>query len=306
MPLVFPIIFLFLFLDASGDADRSPAMRLGIIDEQVTTDLVDGLVNTGLVDIDYVSQELKLYIRPGFESWADAIINQVNNQANSYGDKDSALTSNSIIVTEETDNGYVAFLLPGLFVMVLIQLATTSTANLVLNDRMDGTLRIVSSTKGAVVPLFFAEVIFRLIFTLVCFMVMLILINEMASFNLSGRYIIFIGVYILGALMMIVMGYAMGGVLPSRRNWGAIITLVGLACWFFSDILFQASQHELARPISLMLPPTYLTDALRQISTGQPGTFSLGFDVVMIIGWFILLSFIAIKYFKFETSDNRM
>jgi len=322
MPLVLPLVFLMLFLEAGRGDDAVFEFRLGVVAHVQDAALTEALIETGLVDIKQVDQddapvqinarrydgilatspesgETTFYVRPGYESLAAAIINQSRTLQNAIGPV-------KVQVLESSSNGYLEFIIPGLFVMVLIQIATTSTANLVLSDRADGTLRIISTVKGSAFPLFSAELLFRLLFTLGSYLLMLAVAVNVAGFSLEGRWLEFTLVFALGSMMMITLGYTMGGLLPSRRNWSALITLIGLAFWFFSDILFQATQHELARPLALLLPPTYLTDALRQISTGDKGSFSLGFDVLMLALWLLVFSVVSVKFFRFETNDDRM
>jgi ABC-type multidrug transport system permease subunit len=325
IPLVFPLIFLFLFMDVAADAGKPVAMRIGLSFEQVPDKLVEGLIATELADVQALkapydggridskhydaigvwsedSNTLSFHIRSGYAAWLDAVL------AVAEQHEFAKVKIEKHTVTDETytSNGFLAYILPGLFVMILIQIATTSTANLVLSDRTDGTLRIISSVHNAIMPMFLAELLFRLLFTAVCYFTMMLIANTVAGFSLGDKFWLFSMVYLLGAAMMIALGYLLGGTLPSQRNWSGLITLLGMSFWFFTDILFQASQHPIARPLALILPPTYLTDALRQISTGQPGTFSLLFDVVMLFAWLILFSALAIKFFKFETTDNRM
>ena len=330
MPLAFPLIFLFLFLDAAGDAEIAPSLRVAIIEGQLSLDVIDSLIETNLIDLKYIdndydinnintkkfdailvsnylsndniidnSEKLTLLTRGNYLHWVKAIFNQVDSS-------NHLLKEINTVELNSTGNSYIAFILPGLFVMILIQLATTSTANIILSDRQDGTLRIISSVKNSIVPLFTAEIVFRFIFTMVCYFLIALLATQVTDFLSDGNFIQFTSVFILGTFMMMILGFALGGVLPGQRNWSVLITLLGLSFWFFSDILFVASQHPFAKPLSLILPPTYLVDALRQISTGEQGTFSLSFDIGMIIFWIILLSFISIKFFRYETNDNRL
>lgn len=338
LPLVMPVIFLLLFLNATSDAGTVPSLRVGVEQSQAANPLVEALTETGVVSVDEVplnadtktidarrfdalllpaapgSAKPVFLVRPGFERWSRMILASTGQSPDSAGGtprmpaapQAASVAAVDMQVSEPSSNGYLAFILPGLFVMVLIQLAMTSTANVVLGDRADGTFRMVSSVKGAILPLISAEILFRLLFAMACYVFMMIAIQQVAGNWLGDKVILFSAVFLLGAMMMVALGYTLGGILPGRRNWSAVVTLLGLAFWFFSDILFQASQHALARPLALLLPPTYLTDALRQISTGQPGTFSLAVDVAMIALFLVAFCAISLRFFRFETNDDRM
>jgi len=325
MPLAFPVIFLFLFMDATADVDKPSALRLGVIYEQTDEVVIDSLISTRLVDIKELEQAfdgqrinaknydgiitsssdgktVTFHLRQGYMPWLEVILTAAGEI------KENNYIVNKLEVKRNTSEGndYLAFILPGLFVMILIQIATTSTANLILSDRAEGSFRIISSVSRSIFPMFLSELCFRLLFTVACYFVLMLIANVVADFTLADKLFQFTLVYFLGSAMMIALGYVLGGLLPSQRNGGAIVTLIGLCFWFFSDILFQASQHPVAKPLSLLLAPTYLTDALRQIATGQPGTFTLAFNIAMMSFWLILFSVLAIRFFKFETSDNRM
>lgn len=325
LPLAMPIIFLFLFLDATGDAGSAPTFRVGVAQTEISSPLVDSLMETGVVRISTIedgsspdtidgrkhdavllpnedSNTPLLLVREGFTQWANLLFSNMDRAP-------EAINSSDVIAVKEIEaqtNDYLSFILPGLFVMVLIQLTITSTANIVLGDRADGTFRMVASVRGAMVPLISAEILFRLGFAALCYTFMMVVISMATDGWIDDSLIQFTAVFILGATMMIAFGYTLGGILPGRRNWSAVITLCGLAFWFFSDILFQASQHALARPISVMLPPTYLTDALRQIATGRPGTFPLYVDIAVMILVLVACSAISYRFFRFDTNDDRM
>jgi hypothetical protein len=325
LPLAMPIIFLLLFVDATSDALSAPAFRVAVAPSQIDGELIDSLERTGLVRAKVLDDEVasaesldtrkhdallttnafgepRLLVREGFEAWATVLLDAAARASNP-----SAVEPRVAVEEIPTKtNDYLAFILPGLFVMVLIQLSMTSTASVVLGDRADGTFRMVASVKGAIAPLISAEVGFRLLFAVLCYTFMMVVIGQATDGWIGERLIPFTAVFLVGALMMIAFGYTLGGVLPGRRNWSAAITLIGLAFWFFSDILFQASQHQLARPLSMLLPPTYLTDALRQIATGKQGTFPLWVDLSVMLMIIIASVTVSLRYFRFDTNDDRL
>lgn len=328
LPLAMPMVFLLLFLDATRDAASAPALRIGVTPAAASSPWIDALMSKGVVRIDELAADQKpeaidarkhdaillpadragvqvLLVRKGFESWARLLTSAAPGEPSGAT---SAATAPRLLIREieVSKNDYLSFILPGLFVMVLIQLAMTSTANVVLNDRADGTFRMVATVKGAIMPLVTAEIGFRLLFACACYALMLLAIAQSTDGWIGETTIAFTGVFLLGAAMMVAFGYTLGGLLPGRRNWSAVITLTGLAFWFFSDILFQASQHPLARPLSLLLPPTYLTDALRQIATGKPGTFPLHVDLGVMVFVLAASAVVSFRYFRFETNDDRL
>lgn len=330
LPLAMPIVFLLLFLDATGTAANAPSLRIGVASSVASSPIVDALTETGVVRFNELAEgaekgpidgrkndailmasadapgQVELIVRKGFAPWAELIVADIRKGTPVATAPQTASSGIRIKEQEVSNNDYLSFILPGLFVMVLIQLAMTSTASVVLGDRADGTFRMVASVKGAIVPLISAEILFRLIFAMSCYGFMMLAVGQSTDGWLEGRILPFTAVFALGSMMMIAFGYTLGGILPGRRNWTAVITLLGLAFWFFSDILFQASQHELARPLSLLLPPTYLTDALRQIATGKPGTFPLYVDISVMASILILSSLISFRFFRYDTNDDRL
>ena len=329
LPLAMPMIFLLLFLDATQGAGAPPSFRIGVVPEAASDPWVDKLMAKGVVRIDPLGAGDQadtidgrkhdavllapqqdgtpvLMVRQGFGPWARLLTADTAAAPAASSAASAAPATIAIREIKVSNNDYLSYILPGLFVMVLIQLSMTSTANVVLNDRADGTFRLVSSVKGAILPLVGAEILFRMIFACVCYGIMMLAISQSTEGWINASTIPFTAVFFLGAAMMVVFGYTLGGLLPGRRNWTAVITLTGLAFWFFSDILFPASQHALARPLALILPPTYLTDALRQIATGKPGTFPLYVDIGAMLFVLLASAAISIRYFRFETNDDRL
>lgn len=320
LPFVMPLIFLFLFVSSSTNLSQAPQLTLEQVGEPVLAEqklAVDRLQRSGLFNIIESSATSKstlsfdgqitlsqrdsgvqVLLKPGFQHWG-GLISHV-----SAGGVTNARTANIAIKYGKIERAsYLEFIIPGLFVMALIQIATSATAGVILDDRADGTLRMVASARRALLPYFAAELTTRLVFASVSYLFMAILVTLLAGFSPLGGWMLFTVLYALGAVTMISFGIMVGGVLPTRSGWASSITILSLLMWFFSDILFQATQHPAARPIALLMPSTYLTDSLRQISTSGAGSFAVWQDALVMIIIASTSVGLSAKFFKFDTND---
>ncbi|MFA7388143.1 MAG: hypothetical protein WCZ87_10825, partial [Thiohalobacteraceae bacterium] len=150
LPLAMPMVFLLLFLDATSDAAAAPSFRVGVAPTVADSPWVDALMGRGVVRIDELSSDQKpgaidarkhdaillpgdgdgmpvLLVRKGFESWARLLTSQAPAESTSaLSAATGAVPGLEIREVEVSKNDYLSFILPGLFVMVLIQLAMTS------------------------------------------------------------------------------------------------------------------------------------------------------------------------------------
>jgi ABC-2 type transport system permease protein len=78
--------------------------------------------------------------------------------------------------------------------------------------------------------------------------------------------------------------------------------LVTLPQMFLSGVFFSRDAvPAFLKPVSDVLPLTFLNDALRQISTAGATIADLPGDVIGIVIWSVITFVIAFRFFKLET-----
>jgi ABC-2 type transport system permease protein len=107
---------------------------------------------------------------------------------------------------------------------------------------------------------------------------------------------------VLGSVMFLCLGFAVTGFVTTENQAPAIMQLVTLPQMFLSGVFFSRDAvPAFLKPVSDLLPLTFLNDALRQISTAGATLGDLPGDVIGIVVWSVITFVIAFRFFKLET-----
>ena len=81
----------------------------------------------------------------------------------------------------------------------------------------------------------------------------------------------------------------------------AIAQLITLPQFFFSGVFFSKNAApEAIRPITNLLPLTFLNDALREISVQGATLWDVRTQILGLLVWIVLGFFLAVRLFRFE------
>lgn len=198
---------------------------------------------------------------------------------------------------------YIAFLVPGILAMSLMQLGLFGTAPAIVSLRQDGVLRRLGATPLPRWQLLVSQVLMRL--TIGAVQTAVIIGIGVAWFNVQveGNWFALIGIVLLGALTFVGIGYFIASIARTVEAASGISSGVNFPMMFLSGIFFPvaslASVPILAVIIKLM-PLTYLGDALRQITVQGVPNFPMAVDIAVLAGWFLVCSLLSIRLFKWE------
>jgi ABC-2 type transport system permease protein len=116
-----------------------------------------------------------------------------------------------------------------------------------------------------------------------------------------GSWVILLLIAVLGALVMIALGYLLAARIRTGEGGNGLVTVAFMALQFLSGLFFPL---ELApswmKAVSVLLPSTYLGDALRQVMVGATPQFSLAVDLAALAGFLVVLSVAAVYLFRWE------
>lgn len=195
----------------------------------------------------------------------------------------------------------IDFLLPGILGLSLMQLGLFGTAPALVQLREQQVLRRIGVTPLPRITLLASQVLNRLTIGLV--QTVLVLLVGMLLFNVQmvGNWGLLALVVLLGAVMFVAMGYFIASLAKTQDSVTGIAQLINFPMMFLSGLFFPLSvMPEWIKPLVSILPLTYLADALRQIMVGSPPAFALGLDVAVLVGWGLLCSVLAVRFFKWE------
>jgi len=197
-----------------------------------------------------------------------------------------------------------AFIFPGLIAMALLQLGLFATATPLIRARDRGTLRHLSTTPVSHVGLMISHLLVRFTIAALQLALLMGLGGLLFHVHIAGSWMALSLATALGAVMLIAMGYALAGLVPSMESGLAIVMLVNFAMLFFGQVLFDLSRVPFLTPLVRAVPLSYLSDLLRQIVAGVGGLSPVWVDVLALVGWTAVAITIATWRFRFDMGEQ--
>jgi len=220
----------------------------------------------------------------------------------------SVINGNRQLITTEEIPGriytYIDFLLPGLIGFSLIGAAIFGVAFVFYSFRETLVLKRLYSTpikRGYIV---IGESIARIIFQMLTAVVLILFGRYFYHFTLSNGWITFTELIILSFLGLVVFmgfGYVISGIAKNQNVIPVYANLFMFPQYFLSGTFFPITGlPEGLQKVVKYLPLTALNNALRQISFEGGHIWNVWPEILILLGWGIVIYFIAIKVFKWE------
>ena len=119
--------------------------------------------------------------------------------------------------------------------------------------------------------------------------------------KIVGGFFEVTGLVVLGAMTFISLGYMLISFASSPESGERIIQAVQFPMLFLSGIFFPlAIMPDYIKPVVRAIPLTYLGDGLRQVMVGTTPEYSMSFNIMILLLWFLISLFVAIKFWKWE------
>ncbi|HEV8535191.1 MAG TPA: ABC transporter permease [Candidatus Limnocylindria bacterium] len=214
-------------------------------------------------------------------------------------------TAPVIAIKEETVQGvrlrYVDFLVPGILGVNIMQLAIFSVAFALVADKHRGVLRRIMATPVRVPNLLTAHVLTRLVIAAGQVAVLLLVALVLFQVTIVGGLAPLVVVALLGTILFLTIGFALAGWAQTENQVPAVAQLITLPQFFFSGVFFSKNAApEVIRPITNLLPLTFLNDALREISVQGATLWDVRTQILGLLVWTVLGFLLAVRLFRFE------
>src|SRR5436190_23885590 len=196
---------------------------------------------------------------------------------------------------------YVDFLTPGIVGMTIMQLGIASVMFTFVVDRQRGVIRRIMATPISRRNYMAAHVLERLLLAVVQVLILLAVAVFAFKVSIVGSLGLVLAIAILGSVLFLCLGFAVTGFVTTANQAPAIMQLVTLPQMFLSGVFFSRDAGPaFLKPVSDVLPLTFLNDALRQVSTAGAGIVDVGGDLIGIVIWSAITFVIAFRFFKLE------
>ncbi len=246
---------------------------------------------------------IELYTDPS-SSQVSQVVTQVADQiTNSFNLQlagGSALVGLQSMTLQSTNISTVAYLVPSILAMALMQLGVFAAIPLV-QQREKGILKRLGATPLARWKLVGSNVLMRLMVAIVDAVVILGIGLIFFNVQIVGNLLAAAGLVLLGAGAFLAIGFALASFLKTEEQATGVVQVVQMPMMFLSGIFFSFDfLPGFLQTVARFMPLTYLADALRQVMVNGTQVAPLGMDVAILTGWLVVCLTIAARSFRWE------
>ncbi len=196
---------------------------------------------------------------------------------------------------------YKDYILPGMIAYTIMSSGIYSLAYWMVDLKSRGIIKRLSATPikpwQLILSLVASRIVIMFIQALVITFVGVVFFHAKVSpnFLLPALFII------LGGGVFLAFGLLIASVADSYESAAPLTTIVGMPFAFLGNIFFPTENlPKFLQFLSNILPITYLADGLRQAYLYPFDLNKIGFDILILTVWLILLLLITVKVFKLK------
>ena len=196
---------------------------------------------------------------------------------------------------------YVDFLVPGIIGVNVMQLAVFSVSIALVGDKRRGVLRRLMATPLRPSRYLGAQVLSRLVLGVAQVLVLVAVAIVLFRVTFVGGILPLLAVSVLGSLLFLTIGFTVAGWARTENQVPAIAQLITLPQFFFSGVFFSTDAAPAAiRPVTHVLPLTFLNDALREISVQGATLWDVRTQILGLLVWTAVGFVLAVRFFRFD------
>jgi len=298
----FAAVPLLTLQDGSLDTEKA-AMQHGDVSAVIVIPkgLQDALVQTKSGHA--ASVAIQLYGDPSQTQTTQVVqgaVAQVANAFNLEAQGGSAILTVSQQSLQSTNISNVAYLVPSILAMALMQLGVFAAIPLV-QQREKGILKRIGATPLARWKLVGSNILLRLMVAIVDAVVILGIGFVFFNVQIVGNLLAVAGLVLLGAGAFLALGFMLASFLKTEEQATGVVQIVQMPMMFLSGIFFSFDfLPGFLQTVARFLPLTYLGDAMRQVMVNGTQVAPLGVDLAVLTGWLVVCLAIAARSFRWE------
>lgn len=216
----------------------------------------------------------------------------------------AAMIKPEVVMVNSRDYRYIDFLLPGQLGFSLLMGSIFGTAFVFFNMRQTLVLKRFFATPVRREVIVVSEGIARMLFQLLSAVVIIGFGHYCFDFTLVHGLATFLQLVVLsmiGILTFMAIGFIISGVVKNDASIPAFSNIVVLPQVFLAGTFFPVDSFpKWLQVVSKGLPLKYLNDAMRKVSFEGANLWDVRVDILVLLGFALLLYFIAARVFKWE------
>lgn len=200
---------------------------------------------------------------------------------------------------------YIDFLVPGLLAFMVLQLSIAGSGFNVVEYKRKGILKRLFVTPLRPIEFVASLVGARLVVVLVQITLLLAVAELIFDISIEGSPVLIYLFVILGSILFLSLGFALGGIAKTQSAIMAFGNLVIFPQVFLASVFFPLEAlPEWLRPLAALLPLSFVADAIRRIANDGAALTSLGVDLLGIGVWTALSLGLAVALFNWSEAAN--
>ena len=188
---------------------------------------------------------------------------------------------------------YVDWLFPGILGMNLMFSCLFGVGYVVLRYRKNGFLKRLHATPLTAFEFLSAQVLSRLVLTVIVTSILYIGISSLIGFHVAGSMLLLIALMLIGSLSMIALGLTIAARVSSEELVGGLLNLLSWPMMLLSGVWFSLEgSPQWVQWVAQLLPLTHLLDAARAIMIDGAGIAAIGPHLIyLVVTAFAFLAF---------------
>lgn len=198
----------------------------------------------------------------------------------------------------------IDFILPGQLGFSLLAGSVFGTAFVFFNMRQTLVLKRFFATPVRREAIVIGEGISRMIFQLIGAIIIIGVGHYAFDYTLVNGLLTFVQLVALSALAILVFmgfGFIVSGLAKSESTIPPFANMITLPQFLLAGTFFSIDNFpKWLQPFCRALPLSFLNDAMRRVAFEGAGFWDVRVDILVLLGWGILLYIIAGRVFKWE------
>lgn len=195
----------------------------------------------------------------------------------------------------------IDFLLPGILALALMQIGLFGTAQPMVHLREQGVLRRLSATPLSQRTVLASQVAQRLTMGVAQAALIVLLGLIVFKMPLPSNWLAALGFVILGGLVFVAFGYVIAAFAKTQESASGISSVINFPLIYLSGMFIPLEvMPQAVQPLALIIPVTYLVDALRQVMVGANPLHSQALNAGVLLAWLAVALVIATRFFKWD------
>jgi len=119
--------------------------------------------------------------------------------------------------------------------------------------------------------------------------------------RVTGSWALLVGMVVLGSLASTGLGYCVASLCRSSEAMAVAIQILNLPMMMLSGSMFSLEMlPSYFKPLSALMPLTYLNDGLRQLMVGAAPMYPMWVNFGVLGGWLLLFGGLTVRFWRWE------